>query len=184
MIDFVTYFLIGIGLSIDSFLVCLSVACDPNKNIKAVFKTPFIIAIFHIIFPIGAYYLTHFIVNLSISAKIAAFGSYIGGSIFIILGLTSLVKQKQQQTYLRSLVDIVLLSLSVSIDSILIGMSFGFSGTTNIYLAAIIFGLIAGISSIISIKLGRFALERFKFAHLFAGFFFIILGVLTFLGYI
>ena len=52
----ISYILIGIGLSIDAFFSCLAIGCDKRRNVKAVLLTPFIIGIFHIAFPLIAFF--------------------------------------------------------------------------------------------------------------------------------
>jgi putative Mn2+ efflux pump MntP len=176
----ISYILIGIGLSIDAFFSCLAIGCDKRRNVKAVFLTPFIIGIFHIAFPLIAFFLTNALVSLPISAKISAFGSYISGGIFIVMGLFNILhKDKAVKAFIVSIIDILLLSLSVSIDSIMVGLSLGFSGTYNIFLGASIFGVIAGATSFLSIKTARCYLKGVQNAEIYSGIFFIILGILS-----
>ena len=69
--------------------------------------------------------------SLPISAKISAFGSYIAGGIFIVMGLFNILhKDKAVKAFIVSIIDILLLSLSVSIDSIMVGLSLGFPELT------------------------------------------------------
>lgn len=180
MSNILSYIIIGIGLSIDAFFICLALGCDKTENKKAVFLTPFIIAFFHIAFPLIFYFLTSYILERPEAAKIDAFSSYLAGGIFIILGFMNLFKkQETTKTFIVSCLSILFLSFSVSIDSILIGISLGFSKTSNIYLASIIFGLIAGFTAFYSIKLSRCTFSNVRKAHLYSGFLFIILGILS-----
>ncbi|MDD4243605.1 MAG: manganese efflux pump [Bacilli bacterium] len=178
----ISYILIGIGLSIDAFFSCLAIGCNKRRNVQAVLFTPFIIGAFHIIFPLTAYFLTRAIVNLPQSAKIAAFGSYIAGGIFIVMGFFNILhREKAVKAFIVSIIDITLLSFSVSIDSIMVGLSLGFSGTYNIILGAAIFGLIAGGMAFLSIKTARCYLKGVEHAEIYSGIFFIILGILSLL---
>ena len=166
--------LIALALSVDAFIACFAYGAN-QKCTNLIMKTPIIIGVFHFVFPLLTFYLFH-----SIEA-IQPIGKIISAVIFLFLGIVCFIDKKETQKPVFNIVGILLLAFSVSIDSLLIGVSLAYE-TNNILLPAIIFGFITALISFIALKFGSFLACRIKYnLDFIAGIFFIILAIFTFI---
>lgn len=169
--------LIALALSVDAFLACFAYSAN-QRCCNTIMKAPILIGAFHFLLPV----LT-FLCFSNIEA-IKPIGKIISSLIFIILGIICFIDKKKEQKTLIGILGIVLLSLSVSIDSLLVGVSLAFE-TNNIFIPAIIFGIITAIISLIALKFGSFLACKIKInLDIVAGLFFVMLGFITFLEYL
>lgn len=188
-VQILTYIGIGLILSIDAFFACVALAIDKGKNKKALMMTPFFIGVMHTLFPIIAALLVYFVFQGMNIHGLENYTRWISGGIFFLLGIWSIFKKEEEnENIIVTLMSVFVLSLSVSIDSILIGLSYGFEFISNpqqlytIYIAAPTFGIISSSIAFLSIKLGRKIIDKIqnvKF-NLISGIFFILLAILTF----
>lgn len=179
MIELITIsILIALALSVDAFLACFAYSANQRCN-NTIMKAPIIIGAFHFILPIITY---SFFCNIELIKPI---GKIISAAIFLFLGIFCFFDDdKNENKALIGIIGIILLSLSVSIDSLLIGVSLAFE-TENIFIPAIIFGIITAVISLIALKCGTLLASKIKVKlNIIAGLFFIILGIITFLEYL
>ena len=143
------YFFMGISLSMDAFSLALSLGTlSPNKRKIIIISST--IGIFHFIMPlIGRK------IGTILSLKDVFPTNYISATTFFILAIEMLKnKDKEENFLILNYVSILLISLSVSLDSFTIGLIFGinqeFSLTPNI-----IFSCISTFFTIIGLSLGK-----------------------------
>lgn len=165
---------IALALSVDAFLACFAYATN-QKNINTSFYyTPIFIGVLHFSFP----FVTFTFCSL-FKEELNTIGNYLGGSIFILLGLLCFFNKEENKNPVLNFIGVILLSVGVSIDSLLVGVSLSFSLTT-IILPALIFGIISCFSTYLAFFLGK-KVHKINFNFdILAGIFFIFLGLLTF----
>lgn len=145
--NILTYIFIGISLSVDAFSVALVIGTT-NFNRKVYYLLPCTVGIFHFIMPIIGNFVSSFLVN-SLSNK----ANIIIGIIFIILAIEIYLSKDDQKILINSIITIIILALTVSLDSLLVGLAIGLK-EINIYTAALIFSLISSITTFFGIYLG------------------------------
>ena len=135
MNNYLIYFFMGISLSMDAFSVALSLG---NINIKnnIIKYLSITIGLFHFIMPNIGYLLTNLIKkNIIINTNI------ITASIFFFLSFIMFKSIKEEITIPKiSIISIFLIALSVSIDSLSVGIALSLQ-YENILLASTIFSL-------------------------------------------
>lgn len=145
--NILAYIFIGISLSVDAFSVALAIGTT-NFNRKVYYFLPGMIGIFHFIMPVmGNYISLLFIKSLSNKANI------IIGIIFMILAVEIYLSKDDQEILINSFITIIILSLTVSLDSLLVGVAIGLRNQ-NIYIAALLFSLISSLITFFGIYLG------------------------------
>lgn len=144
------YILIGISLSMDAF--CLSIGA--KKMIKRKYDTLYgiCVGIFHFFMPILGLSTKRLVDNIFFISNNSLFVIVI---IFIIIGL---VVDKDDKP-LKIILNPLLFSLAVSIDSYSIGLSVN---KDEILVAAIIFSITSFIFTVFGLKLGNKIYNNFK----------------------
>lgn len=166
--------LIALALSVDAFLACFAYGAN-QKCSKVITKAPIIIGAFHFVLPLLSFFCFNYIKVLD------PWGKIISSMMFIFLGIICFIGKKEEEKRIYNIVGIIILSFSVSIDSLLVGVSLAFE-TNNIFIPALIFGLITAVISFISLRFSLFLSNKFKYnLDVIAGIFFIILGLITLL---
>ncbi|MBE6140090.1 MAG: hypothetical protein E7172_00910 [Firmicutes bacterium] len=134
MKEFVSMFLIGISLSMDTFSLSLSIS-PFLKSEKYVNLIPFVVGLFHFLLPllsswVGFYILKYF--NFTTNKIL--------GIILIVLAFNMLVNyfKKNEIKLTLNLLGIMIFALSVSIDSLSVGFGIN-SLTKNPLVASLIF---------------------------------------------
>ena len=117
MIDIITYIIIGIGLSIDAFIVSISYGTVISKYKEKILLV-FTIGILHFIMPLLGSVIANIINDiLIINTK------YIVIAIFIVLLIGMLKKDNQSIINIASMLSIFLLGIAVSMDSLSVGIA-------------------------------------------------------------
>jgi putative Mn2+ efflux pump MntP len=152
---FITFLLIGIGLSFDSFAV--SVSCGlMRQEIK--FKQAVIVAgtlsLFQAIFPLIGWYL-----GIKFNSLIQSIDHWIAFALLAIIGIKMIVEGVKPGGVLKSFNPFnlrVLLGLSVatSIDALVVGLSFGFLDLPILF-PAIVIGGVTFIASMLGMLFGK-----------------------------
>jgi putative Mn2+ efflux pump MntP len=165
---------IALALSVDAFIACFAFSTNQVKVKKSYIYTPILIGVLHFVLPFISFTFCGLF-----REELETIGNIIGGVIFLVLGLMCFSKKDDVKCRILDFIGIVLLAVGVSIDSLLVGISLSFS-LTSIIIPALIFGIISGFITFVSIQLGK-KLCHIKFNwDIIAGLFFVLLGILTF----
>ncbi len=153
--ELITFFLIAVGLSFDSFAV--SVSCGLVKQ-EIRFRQAVVIALSLAFFQGGFPFLGWLAVN-SLRALIAVFDHWIAFVLLVLVGVKMLVEGIKPDGSLHKCNPFkwkVLLGLSVatSIDALVVGLSFGFLDT-EIWNPVIIIFLVTFIASMLGMLFGK-----------------------------
>lgn len=153
--QFITFLLIGIGLSFDSFAV--SVSCGLMKQeikFRQAVPVAFSLAFFQALFPALGWFLGSGISNL-----IATFDHWIAFGLLSVIGLKMIIEGIKPEGMLKKFnpFDIkVLIGLSVatSIDALVVGLSFGFLEMPILFPVAVI-GSVTFVASMLGMLFGK-----------------------------
>jgi putative Mn2+ efflux pump MntP len=153
--QFITFFLIGIGLSFDSFAV--SVSCGlMRQEIKfkqAVFVAASL-AFFQGFFPIIGWFL-----GMKFNDLIVSVDHWIAFGLLAIIGIKMIIEGVKPDGVLKnfnpfSLRVLLGLSVATSIDALVVGLSFGFLDLP-ILLPVIVIGVVTFIASMLGMLFGK-----------------------------
>ena len=149
MATFLTIFLIGISLSMDAFSLSLIYGLSGLNSKKRIALT-LIVGLYHFIMPLiglalGSYIAKISFLNLNLIATL----------ILIYIGIDLIISNfKKTDTISLSKSSLFLFGLSVSIDSLIVGISL--KAITNDYLlSSIIFALCSSIFTYLGLTLGN-----------------------------
>ena len=151
----ITFLLVGIGLSFDSFAV--SVSCGLIRKeiqFKQAVVVAFSLSFFQALFPVIGWFIGHSLKNL-----IDSMDHWIAFGLLFIVGIHMILESKNpndKYQKLNPLNPLVLISLSVatSLDALVVGLSYGLL-TTQIFFPAILIGLITFIASMLGLLFGK-----------------------------
>lgn len=148
------YFFTGIGLSMDAFSLSLSLGTT-NPNNKTIIKTSLIVGIFHFLMPLLGYFIGYAfkyrIPNINILTFI----------LFLLLAIEMYKSKDEEKTSILNNISILLIALSVSLDSFTVGIAFGLNNEF-IYLSSIIFSIISSIFTYIGLNIGKKLKLKYK----------------------
>ena len=154
MEEFTALVLIAIGLSMDAFSLSLSFGTLDFKN-KNALKISVIVGLFHFIMPLIGLFIGSKITNLlNINTN------FVIGVILIFISLEMIIelKRKTKKQLGTKMIEILLFSLSVSLDSFSVGI--GLNGITNNYiLASTTFAIISFGFTYLGLILGKYSLK-------------------------
>ena len=167
------YFFIGIGLSMDAFSLSLSLGTT-NPNIKSIIKTSVTIGIFHFFMPIIGY-----IIGLYFNTKINN-SNIFTSIIFFILTYEIYKNRNEEETSILTNINILLISLSVSIDSLSVGIALGLNNEL-IYLASTIFSIISFLFTYVGLILGKKLNSKYKNISTYIGIILLLIVALKYL---
>ena len=175
MSQILIYFFIALSLSMDAFSVSLSLGTLKPTS-KTIFKMGIVVGIFHFIMPIiGS------IVGRVISDRLYLNANYIVSIIFIILALEMFfTKDDATKTNTLSLSTILIIALSVSIDSLSIGFALSLL-KNSIIIPSIIFSITSGIFTIIGLVLVKKIKNRFNKTATYLGILILLLLAIKYL---
>ncbi|MBN2774020.1 MAG: manganese efflux pump [Prolixibacteraceae bacterium] len=151
----ITFILVGIGLSFDSFAV--SVSCGlVRKEIR--FRQACIIAFslafFQAVFPAFGWF-----IGISVKDLISSIDHWIAFGLLLIVGVRMIIEGFKSDGKLKDFnpfKPLVLISLSVatSIDALVVGLSYGFLNI-KILLPVIIIGFVTYLASMLGMLFGK-----------------------------
>jgi len=147
MSSFFTLVLIGVSLSMDAFSLALAYGLSgiPNKQ-KIILSL--IVGIYHFIMPIIGFLFGKFLTQISLLSH-----DFIASLILIIIGI-DLIFSKERVDINISLIGLLLFGLSVSIDSLTVGIGLE-AITNNLILAPSIFSITSLIFTNLGLQLGH-----------------------------
>lgn len=150
------YFLIAISLSMDAFSLALVYGVNRPSIIKC-YITSTLVGIFHFIMPnIGS------IIGKQIINKYQIKTNYLIALIFLILVIQMILsKNKEQKEELTNIINSLLFSFAVSLDSFSVGIALGLSNS-NLMVSSIIFSITSFVFTITGLLLGKKISEKFN----------------------
>jgi len=144
---------VAVALGTDAFSVAIVVGMQ-KYNIREIFKISGIIALFHIFMPLSGLYGAYFIEGLlknvfNLNGRIDYVLSLVGSGLLLLIGFYMVIEKwlgrKEEICYLKLRGwRLMALALSLSIDSLSVGISLGMLGNINSVLILLI-GLTAGL---------------------------------------
>jgi manganese efflux pump family protein len=150
--EMITILMIGIALGADAFSLCIGMGMG-GIRLLTVLKVSVTIGIFHVIMP-----LIGIAAGLFLTSVVGNIASYLGGGILIALGVHMLwnafFNEEENPLLKTTFWGVMLFSLSVSLDALSVGLSFGLFNV-NIAMAVITFGIISMLLAMCGLLLGR-----------------------------
>ena len=174
MSSFFTVLLIGISLSMDAFSLALVYGMIGMSNKKKIILS-LIVGAYHFIMPLIGLLLGQFIDNISfINLHIIA------SIILIYIGIDLISNFKEEDTLSISKTGLLMFGLSVSIDSLTVGI--GLKAITNSYLlSSIIFSICSCLFTYLGLILGNIIGNRIgTYSKIVGGIILIIIAILMF----
>ena len=158
MIKLLVYFFLGISLSMDAFIVNLSIGSNKPSN-KISLIIILLIGLFHFIMPLIGFYLGSLFLNKM------ALTNYLPSIILFLIAFEMMVtKNNQEYKVILKPLTITLIAFSVSIDSLATGVALGIN-QENIIISSIIISLSSILFSYLGLKTGKNILSRQKLAN-------------------
>jgi len=176
LIEFITIFLIAIGLCFDSFAVSVSSGLMMKHiNFFDAMKIAFSLAFFQGLMP-----LLGWMAGKRISGYLTHYDHWIAFGLLLLIGLKMIwesQKPEENKTFNPlNIWFIIYMSLATSIDALIVGLSFAFL-KTNIYTSIIIIGAVTFIAAMLGILFGKKAGAHFgKRMEILGGIILILIG--------
>ena len=150
-----TLLLIGISLSMDTFSISLSLGTF-NVTKKKMITLSSIVGVMHFFMPI---------IGFSLGSKVITFlninSNFLLGIILLLIAIEMIISlfKKEEKIFTLNLINMLLISLSVSLDSLSTG--FGLEAITNdIILAGFIFSICSFSFTFIGLLIGKYSNEK------------------------
>ena len=153
--DFITIFLIAIGLSFDTFAVSVSTGLTLNSiRFWQAIKIAVILAFFQALMPFVGWFL-----GKQIEQIISNYDHWIAFGLLLILGLKMIVESFKTETKKNNLTFpklsiLIGMAIATSIDALVVGISFAFINV-NIYWSILIIGFITFLVAMIGMLFGK-----------------------------
>jgi putative Mn2+ efflux pump MntP len=150
-----TLFAIALGLSFDTFAVSLSYGVvQAQISFRQALKVAFVMAVFQGGFPLAGYYLGY-----TFSEYVEPIDHWIAFGLLLLLGIKMISEGLWSSTPVETrdftrLYILITMGVSTSIDAFVVGIGLGFLDA-NIWVSAIIIGIVTFIASMIAIRLGK-----------------------------
>lgn len=178
LFQFLTFLMIGVGLSFDSFAV--SVSCGLMRREIRFSEAAVVansLAFFQALFPLLGWF-----VGNKLSGTISAFDHWIAFGLLAIIGVKMIIEGIKPESKLKNFNPFrlrVLISLSVatSIDALVVGLSFGFL-EVPILVPVIIIGGVTFVASMLGMLFGKnIPAKRSHQSLILGGIILIIIGI-------
>lgn len=183
--DYITLFLIAIGLSFDTFAVSVSTGLILKKiKFQQALKVAFVLAFLQSLMPLMGWF-----AGKQISQYIGNFDHWIAFVLLSILGIKMIIesyKSEENDKNFNPLKFIVLLGIGIatSIDALVVGISFAFL-QTNIWNAILIIGMVTFLVAMLGMLFGKKIGSKFgKRIEIMGGLILISIGLKILLGHI
>lgn len=151
----ISLFIIGVSLSMDTFSISLSLGTFNVSKRKIIFLSC-LVGIMHFLMPILGTFLGNKITTfLNINVN------FLLGIILIIIGVEMVVDliKNEEKNFELSIFNIILVSISVSLDSFSTGL--GLSAITNNYiLSGTIFSICAASFTFLGLTIGKYSNKK------------------------
>lgn len=149
--ELLTLAIMAFALGMDAFSVGLGMGMY-QLRMRQIFKIGITIGIFHVWMP-----LVGILAGKFLSEKFGTFASLLGGLLLILLGIQmiwSSLKKDQESVITPVGMGLLLFALSVSLDSLSVGLTLGIYGAKTI-MAILCFGIAATILTWSGLLIGR-----------------------------
>ena len=170
----ISLFMIGVSLSMDTFSISLSIGTFNISKRKTIFLSV-LVGIMHFFMPLFGsmlgYKITTFL-NINVN--------FLLGIILLIIGIEMIVdlNKKESKIFELNIFNMLLVSLSVSLDSFSTGLGLH-AITTNYILSGIIFSTCAACFTFLGLLIGKYSNEKIGvFSNIFGIILLFILGIL------
>lgn len=154
-IQLITFLLIGVGLSFDSFAISVSAGLlKPGIRFLQACKIAAFLALFQAIFPLIGWYIGTVVEELIVSVD-----HWISFGLLLLIGGKMVVEGIKDNGSLKNLdpskISVLIgLSIATSIDAFVVGITFGFL-ETPIFIPAAIIGTVTFIASMLGLLFGK-----------------------------
>ncbi len=154
--DFITVFILAIGLSMDSFAVSIGCGLIEQKiSFRHAAKISFSFAFFQGVFPVLGWYL-----GTEIKGYVEGLDHWIAFLLLLFLGSKMIYESSKRGesddvSDIYSLKHIITLSIATSIDALAVGFSYALASTSNIFGGAIIIGAVTFFFAMLGIRIGK-----------------------------
>jgi putative Mn2+ efflux pump MntP len=170
-----TLLMVAVALGMDAFSLGIGVGMN-GLRLREVLKISSVIAIFHIIMPLIGLFMGRYL-----SSIIGSLANFTGGGLLVLLGIHMVwsgVRQDEEPVLdHRNGLGLLVFALSVSVDSLSVGLSFGLF-PTDILLAVLLFGSVGGLMSALGLLLGRRLSESVgEYGEVFGGIILLVFGI-------
>ncbi|MCK9857973.1 MULTISPECIES: manganese efflux pump [Paenibacillus] len=150
--QFATLLIMAVALGMDAFSLGIGIGLK-GIRLRDVLRLSSIIALFHVLMPLGGIYAGHFV-----SGLLGHVATMAAGVLLLLLGghmiYSSLKGESVQTMDYRSSIGTFLFAFSVSIDSFSVGVTLGMF-EADILLTVLLFGFFGGLMSVLGLLLGR-----------------------------
>lgn len=147
-----TLLILSVALGMDAFSLGIGVGMR-GILLRDMIKVSAVIALFHIIMPLMGMFMGHYV-----SILLGDIAVFVGGGLLILLGSHMVYSSLKGESALsfdhRSIWGLLLFALSVSVDSMSVGVSLGLF-SSDVIVTVLLFGTIGGLMSILGLMVGR-----------------------------
>lgn len=156
MFKLLIYFFIGISLSLDAFSLSITIGTlSPSKRKQI--ELIGIIGLFHLMMPILGYILGNKLFQIS-----NQYTNILVSFIFIILAIEMyLDRNEKHQLLILSFIKIIMIAITVSIDSFAVGIAFGLK-QEMVMLAIPIISSCSMIFTYLGLKIGKYLKSKYQ----------------------
>ncbi|MBS0011225.1 MAG: manganese efflux pump [Bacteroidales bacterium] len=158
--DFISVFIIAIGLSFDSFAVSLGCGAMQSRiAFGRAMKIAFFMGLFQGLFPVLGFYM-----GSTLNVYVESFDHWIAFGILVFLGVRMIIDSRgtvsgRERKIILKNSSIIAMAVGTSIDALAVGISFAFI-YDKIWFEALLIGLITFIASMTAIRIGKSAGPR------------------------
>lgn len=154
--DFLTVFILAIGLSMDSFAVSIGCGLTEQKiSFRHAAKISFSLAFFQGILPVAGWYM-----GSGVKEYVEGIDHWIAFLLLLFLGGKMIIEsfKKDDDNELSDIYSwkhIITLSIATSIDALVVGFSYALASTRNIFGGALIIGAVTFFFAMLGIRIGK-----------------------------
>ena len=160
--DFLTVFILAIGLSMDSFAVSVSCGITEQRiTFRHAARISFSLAFFQGLLPLVGWYM-----GTEIREYVESVDHWIAVILLFFLGVKMILQSfksvgKGDYPDIYSWKHIITLSIATSIDALVVGFSYALASTSNILGGALIIGSVTFFFAMLGIRIGKDVGDKF-----------------------
>ena len=152
--------LISLSMAMDAFVVCLAAgALETIHGPRPLFRLSFHFGLFQFIMPVIGWLL-----GTTIQPFIRSYADWIAFGLLVAVGIHMIYTSVRGETNRSHDPSrgwtMVLLSIAVSVDALVVGISLGVLGIF-VWYPAILIGVVTGVLSLIGLRIGRIVGKKF-----------------------
>lgn len=148
----ITIIVMAIALGMDAFSLGIGIGLRGIRLLD-ILKISLVIGLFHILMPLAGMFMGHYVGSL-----LGSVATITGGALLVLLGIHMIFSSFRGPDVRpfdhRTLWGLLFFALSVSIDSMSVGVSLGMF-STDLAFTVIMFGAFGGVMSVFGLLLGR-----------------------------